>query len=234
MVKRADIDRPSSLPENEDALDEHEDAPTRDQKLVKSPFAPPESDYAKATRMSVHAAVDTNATLGIPGYQSADYYCPICKAELHSQTDNYCHNCGTMLSDVIERCRSCETPLVPLANYCFECGTKVIPVPDVVIQLLDQGTQYNIPKGLAEYTVGRTVPQQNNFVDLDLGPLGHRKVSRQHARFILRNNQWYLEDMDSKAGTRVYNHRLQPFVPTLVEDKMVVYFADIKVKIELN
>jgi pSer/pThr/pTyr-binding forkhead associated (FHA) protein len=92
---------------------------------------------------------------------------------------------------------------------------------------------YTLRGDQPEYTVGRTVPQQNNFVDVDLGPMGQRKVSRQHARFYLRNNQWFLEDMNSKGGTYVYNNRLNPRQPEPLEDGMVIYFADIKFRLEV-
>jgi pSer/pThr/pTyr-binding forkhead associated (FHA) protein len=123
---------------------------------------------------------------------------------------------------------------MPNAKYCSHCGRSVEPVPGLVLRMSSNNIPYHINPEKQIYTVGRAVPQQNNYVDIDLGPFGQRKISRQHARITLQEGDWHVEDMNSKGGTRVYNTRLQPFTPTRLQDGMVVYFADVKFTVEMN
>lgn len=160
-----------------------------------------------------------------------DAYCPHCNTELYARDQNFCQNCGTQLQENLARCRNCNTRLVPEAEFCFHCGAKVEDVPHLKLVLSDLDREYHVPDNTNSFIVGRTVPQQGIYVDLDLSDVGQRRISRQHARFTLRENQWYVEDMNSRAGTRVYNRRLEPFKPQPVEDSMVLYFADLKFKV---
>ncbi|CAM2850362.1 SPFH domain-containing protein [Erysipelothrix tonsillarum] len=48
--------------------------------------------------------------------------CPGCGAELKSETQKFCHECGTKL---MKACEQCEAPLAPNAKFCAECGKKV-------------------------------------------------------------------------------------------------------------
>ena len=198
---------------------------------IKNPFAPPENKLETNTHPAVNPPPDNNSTMEMV-VPVMDAYCPFCKGEI-GIVDKFCRNCGRLLDQSFEKCRNCATPLVPDARYCFHCGVKVEPLPELLLEIIENHSEYRVPRSANQVMVGRTVPQQDIFVDLDLGPYGQRRVSRQHARFILKDNKWYLEDMDSKAGTRIYNTKAEPYVPVLIEDGMVIYFADIKVKVHL-
>jgi hypothetical protein len=176
---------------------------------------------------------DENATLFTEMPKIQDRFCPTCRAEVDDE-HRYCWKCGHLLQkEMLEFCRSCKMILIPDAKYCHNCGAQVTPIPTLVIRLVGDDTEITMTGSQKEYQVGRTVPQQNHFVDIDLGPMGQRKVSRHHARFFLQDNQWYLEDLNSKAGTHIYDKRLIPNQPILVKDGMVIYFADVKFEAHL-
>jgi hypothetical protein len=162
-------------------------------------------------------------------------HCPFCNAERRPSNDLFCYHCGNPLRiESIPFCGNCRSPIVPHAKYCLHCGQSVEPVVGLVLRMATNNIPYHIKPEKQVYTVGRAVPQQNNYVDIDLGPFGQRKISRQHARIILKETEWYVEDMNSKGGTRVFNTPLQPFTPTRIENGMVIYFADVKFTVEMN
>lgn len=161
-------------------------------------------------------------------------YCPFCSVE-RRKGDKFCYACAApLLASLLDFCRGCKYPLVPEAYFCYHCGLRVEVVPQLRLNMADGDVHFAIQATKETYIVGRNVPEQSNYVDIDLGPYGHRKVSRKHARFSLREDGWYLEDLGSKAGTRIFNHRLQPFDPVPLEPSMVIYFADLKFKLEIG
>lgn len=177
---------------------------------------------------------DTFATMHMDASAIKDVFCEICKTELHTSTDKYCFNCGAPQHQLLEKCRNCKTPLIPEAKFCHNCGLAVVAIPQITLHMASNDLTFKIPPRAEVFTIGRNVPQQNNFVDLDLGPYGQRRVSRQHARFVLRDNQWLLEDLNSKAGTRIFNDRLTPFMPMPIENDMIIYFAELKFKVTMT
>ncbi len=206
--------------------------------LFKNEFSQPPASAQRETKpeplQPPSFRTDTFATVNMDAASIRDIFCEVCKAELHSQDDKYCHNCGAPQKQNLEKCRSCRTPLIPEAHFCFHCGAPVVAVPQVTLHMANNDLVFKIPPRAEVFTVGRNVPQQNNFVDLDLGPYGQRRVSRQHARFVLKENQWYLEDLNSKADTRVFNDRLTPFEPRPIEDNTIIFFAELKFRIEMS
>jgi len=83
------------------------------------------------------------------------------------------------------------------------------------------------------YSVGRTVPEQNHFVDIDLGQVGQRKISRNHAILSYSNGEWYVEDT-SQAGTYIHFARLEPRTKTLLEDGVQLKFADVAFRVKIS
>ncbi len=161
-------------------------------------------------------------------------FCPHCSASRRPD-EPYCYNCGQPLGHQdIRFCRYCNTPTVPGANYCYYCGRSTAPVPEMRLHYPDNNQTFEIIGTKDVHTVGRAVAEQNHYVDIDLGTLGQRRISRHHARFFLKDDEWFLEDLGSKGGTRVYNNRLQPNIPIRMEQGMVVYFADLKFTVDLS
>jgi hypothetical protein len=178
---------------------------------------------------------DPNLTLAPFNMLLEGETCPYCQATRYADAV-FCHRCGKALvaRDQLETCRHCRTPLVPKAHFCYMCGKRALNAPELTLQMVD-GLQYFTFLGdQAAYLVGRQVPEQNHFVDVDLGEIGQRKISRQHARLMLHDKAWYVEDLGSKAGTRINNTRLLPNQPMQLEHGMLLYFADLKFKISIQ
>lgn len=49
--------------------------------------------------------------------------CPMCKRDLHMDSDVYCYHDGAKLAEW-SRC-ACGAALAPYANYCSRCGVEV-------------------------------------------------------------------------------------------------------------
>lgn len=178
---------------------------------------------------------DPNLTLAPFNILSDSEGCPYCQATRYADSI-FCHRCGRPLlpRDQIDTCRHCKTPLVPSAHFCYICGKRAVSAPELTLSLVDTPQQYTLRGDQLTYTVGRQVPEQSNFVDIDLGDIGQRKISRQHARLTLHEKVWYLEDLGSKAGTRIYNTRLLPNQPAILQTGMIIYFADLKFKVDIQ
>ncbi|MFP4324274.1 MAG: FHA domain-containing protein [Anaerolineales bacterium] len=219
----------------EDTYRERQTTPPLRAQLSDEPTPPPPP---QKRHVPVHTPTgptrDSNETIisDRPAFDAN--FCPFCSAARRPD-EPFCYNCGNLLAqEEIPLCHYCETPLVPAANYCYYCGRSTAPVPEIRLTYSDDGQIFDVIGTKDAHTVGRTVAEQNHFVDVDLGPLGNRRISRHHARFILKEDEWFLEDLGSKGGTRVYNSRLQPNNPVRIETGMVIYFADLKFTVELT
>ena len=95
------------------------------------------------------------------------------------------------------------------------------------------GVALSIPL-LDEVLIGRTDPMQLQPPDLDLQPYGGGSagVSRQHARFLRREEGWYLEDLQSTNGTYVNEVRLLPHRPVRLHSGDLVRFAQLTLVFE--
>jgi pSer/pThr/pTyr-binding forkhead associated (FHA) protein len=74
--------------------------------------------------------------------------------------------------------------------------------------------------GKSEVVIGREDPVSNIYPDVDLTPHGGEDggVSRVHAKLLVNNGQYLLEDQNSTNFTYLNRQRLQPKVPTPVKD----------------
>jgi pSer/pThr/pTyr-binding forkhead associated (FHA) protein len=74
--------------------------------------------------------------------------------------------------------------------------------------------------GKSEVLIGREDPVSNIYPDVDLTPHGGEEggVSRQHARLLINNGQYLIEDQNSTNYTYVNRQRLPAKVPTPIKD----------------
>ena len=82
---------------------------------------------------------------------------------------------------------------------------------------------------LDEVLIGRMDPLLQQPPDLDLQPYGGGSagVSRHHARFLRRQEGWFLEDLQSTNGTYVNEVRLLPRRPVRLHSGDLVRFAQL-------
>lgn len=74
--------------------------------------------------------------------------------------------------------------------------------------------------GKSEVIIGREDPISNIYPEVDLTPHGGEEggVSRVHAKLLINNGQYLVEDENSTNFTYINRQRLQPKVPTPIKD----------------
>lgn len=141
-------------------------------------------------------------------------------------------------SVVANTCPACGTPFIPGEAFCSDCGaqlpgqpqeayaTPVAPAytpPNVGARprlvVAGSGAEFDLA-GKSEVLIGREDPISGIFPQIDLAPHGGEVggVSRRHARLMLRNGQWLIEDLNSTNFTFVNNQRLTPGAPLALKD----------------
>lgn len=82
------------------------------------------------------------------------------------------------------------------------------------------GVEIPLPSGKNELSIGRSDLIRDIFPDIDLSGYGGEGsgVSRNHARLVLKEDQLFIEDLNSTNYTFVNRLRLQPGQPYLVSD----------------
>lgn len=61
----------------------------------------------------------------------------------------------------------------------------------------------------------------------------HDSVSDHHARILLFNGQFYIEDLNSRNGTSVNGFLLKPYSPEPVGVKALVNLGDVEIKFRI-
>jgi pSer/pThr/pTyr-binding forkhead associated (FHA) protein len=57
---------------------------------------------------------------------------------------------------------------------------------------------------------------------VDIGLFGEQGIEKQHARIVLKNNRYYLEDNETPGGTFLNNERVAGRMPLSDGDKIQV------------
>ncbi len=85
-----------------------------------------------------------------------------------------------------------------------------------------------------EVLIGRRDPMTSTLPDLDMDPFGGGSagVSRRHARFLHREEGWFLEDLQSTNGTYVNEVRLLPNRPVRLRSGDLVRFGQMTLVFE--
>jgi pSer/pThr/pTyr-binding forkhead associated (FHA) protein len=115
----------------------------------------------------------------------------------------YCENCGSDLVEA-ESMPSVETEEV------------IIPVdgPSVKLIVSTTGDEIYLPEK-EEIVIGREDPVSAIFPDIDTTPYGGEEdgVSRQHAKIFHRDDQFYVEDLDTVNCTFLNKTKIEPESP---------------------
>ncbi len=132
----------------------------------------------------------------------------------------HCLKCGALLYRPIgSTCPACRSNNLLGEAYCGACGASLPPIPYVVVatsglrlKLFDAHPQ--------EAVLGRFDPMSGVTPDVNLeafvGPAGG--LSRRHARLLVRDNQFWVEDLRSVNFTYLNNQKIDPDQPQRLKD----------------
>jgi hypothetical protein len=139
-----------------------------------------------------------------------------------------CATCGTVNRMGEAFCTNCGVSLAaapsgtgaPAAAMPTAAGVATAASPRLTI---DEGkptaSSFDLA-GKSEVLIGREDPVSNVYPDVDLTPHGGEEggVSRMHAKLLINNGQYLIEDQNSTNYTFVNKQRLQAKVPTPIKD----------------
>ncbi len=138
----------------------------------------------------------------------------------------YCPSCGLALPDSPgTACPKCAAINLPGTACCETCGAALPPRPYLVVT----NTGLRLPLFSGDQTAGgdqtavvagRSDALSGVTPDLDLEPYAGELagLSRHHARLTLRDNQCWIEDLNSVNWSYLNNQRLSPERPAPLKD----------------
>jgi RNA polymerase subunit RPABC4/transcription elongation factor Spt4 len=133
---------------------------------------------------------------------------------------SFCPNCGTPLPNPIGlACPQCAAINLPGTVHCETCGSALPQCPHLVVT--NAGLRLPLFSGdRLDVVVGRSDALSGVAPDLDLEPFAGELagLSRRHARFVQRDDQCWIEDLNSVNWTYVNNQRLPPEKPAPLKD----------------
>jgi serine/threonine protein kinase len=116
--------------------------------------------------------------------------------------------------------------------------TDLRPIPETEnathrqpMLLSERGDRFLL--SLKKNSLGRNTGGKNIINDIDLTSLDVKKiVSRLHARILVENNEFYLQDLNSHNGTFVDGERIAPDQPRKLKSGDVIEFGSKGVKLK--
>ena len=125
----------------------------------------------------------------------------------------FCDECGEQLGAATYTATPADASTVTMPPP----ATPVAGAPKLVVQA--DNTTFDLA-GKNEVVLGREDPVSNIYPDIDLTPHGGEEggVSRLHAKLLLNDSQYLIEDQNSTNFTFVNKQKLAPKTPTAVKD----------------
>ncbi|HZY44801.1 MAG TPA: FHA domain-containing protein [Anaerolineae bacterium] len=161
----------------------------------------------------------TAGPLGASTVQRRRWVCSVCST-FNEPGARFCDHCGTPLPNSIGSiCPNCRTLNLLGDSFCEQCGTALTHSPYLIIT--DSGQHVNLFHGDEDsIVIGRSDPLSGVAPDIDLNPFGAEAagVSRRHIRLTRRDDQIWLEDLNSINLTYINNQRLTPDRPQALND----------------
>ncbi|HSJ56679.1 MAG TPA: FHA domain-containing protein [Anaerolineae bacterium] len=157
--------------------------------------------------------------------------CPFCQS-VYPENTLFCEECGSYLAPGNAQATDPLTgPMEDVAERKQDGGRST----KSLILSIEQGGHIELPLS-KEVVIGRLDAGRAIFPDVDLtNELGMEKgVSRRHARVSLRENQVFLEDLNSLNGTFLNATRLVPELPYPIKDGDQVQFGKLLLTIHLK
>jgi len=151
--------------------------------------------------------------------------CPACGAEVNPG-DAFCEFCGAALAAPQE---AEAAPAQPTTAPAAAAPTPAAPVAAAQppVQAPPAGPKLIASSGAEiplaankETVVGREDPYSGVFPDVDLSPHGGEEggVSRRHFKITVSGGQYMIEDLNSTNYTLLNRNRLQPGMPSPLND----------------
>jgi pSer/pThr/pTyr-binding forkhead associated (FHA) protein len=125
----------------------------------------------------------------------------------------FCKACGVQLAPVASVPPPPPRPLpLPSTDSSFQGGQAVTAGKTSKLVLPAKQVEFQLPTDRLEILLGRSDPVREIYPDLDLAEHGGESsgVSRVHARLVLQDGHFYLEDLNSTNFTYINQKRLQP------------------------
>ena len=145
--------------------------------------------------------------------------CGVCGA-LNEPGARFCLHCGHPQPNPIGlRCPACHSINLLGEAFCETCGSPLPATPYLVVT--ETGLRLNLLQSEQPAIVlGRSDPLSGITPDIDLDPFGAEAagLSRRHARIMQRDDQYWLEDLNSVNLTYLNNQRLTPDRPAHLKD----------------
>jgi len=133
---------------------------------------------------------------------------------------SYCPSCGQSLPNPIGLiCPHCTAINLSGTAFCETCGSAVPSRPHLVVT--NSGLRLPLFSGdQTDVVAGRSDALSGVAPDLDLDPYAGELagLSRRHVRFTLRDDQCWIEDLNSVNWTYLNNQRLSPDRPAPLTD----------------
>ncbi|MFO7663334.1 MAG: FHA domain-containing protein [Chloroflexota bacterium] len=133
---------------------------------------------------------------------------------------------GLKMMATIE-CPNCRASVAAGEAYCDSCGAPLAAAPPpgpasslrLIVRAYDN-VAIPLPGDRDDFLIGRRDPAIGCFPEVDLVPYGGEEggVSRRHARLIVDDGNYFVEDLNSVNYTFVNRQKLEPGVPKPIRD----------------
>lgn len=158
--------------------------------------------------------------------------CGVCGTLAEAGT-RFCIHCGHPFPNPIGlRCPACHSINLLGEAFCEVCGTPLPVTPYLVIT--ETGLRLPIFSGTPlpsgdqlSAVMGRSDALSGVFPEIDLSPYGADAAgtSRHHARLTRKDDQYWLEDLNSVNLTYLNDQRLTPDRPVRLKDGDLIRLA---------
>jgi uncharacterized Zn finger protein (UPF0148 family) len=134
--------------------------------------------------------------------------CPVCGTPADPD-DTFCSTCGAALKQVSTGAPAPAPAPAPAQPVSSVAPSAAAGRPRLVVDT--SGAEIPLPPG-SELLIGREDPVSGIFPDVDMTPHGGEEggVSRRHARLLVSNGQYAIEDLDSTNYTFVNRQKIAP------------------------
>ncbi len=156
--------------------------------------------------------------------------CPSCNTANETGA-RFCDRCGTPLpTSSGSICPQCRTLNLLGDKFCEQCGTP-LPQPAYLI-IIEIGVRISLFAEDNDVIIGRSDALSGVAPDIDLGAYNAESfgVSRRHVQITRRNDEIWIQDLNSVNLTYINSQRLAPNQPQRLKDGDTVHLGRLAMK----